>query len=387
MPSVVSTRIKKIFANNLQPCHEQLALVLHKAIKKKKPRTDRQHVLVKKIIFNLSLRPHSRIQAILALQTFATKIKMSGKMKSGKDKNKRKNDTSISNNSLLPEGKISKTGETIQPVKSPPSATSNSTSTPNSSANESFFSDATFMEYSGVEQNYDANAIDSYLKKWNFTEEHAIASTSFNMNEMKNVIEKNFPTYDDNNNYPTTSKPEKRLQAMGPKIEFDSSRSLRRQTPYNKHRSRQGEIFFSFFEHMVSSRILPVSGKNQSNAMSIDAEPTYRMALYFAKYPDELMEEKFTNIIRNVIRLGMVKLDDERQAHPELLIPNVNLTSLWLQYGHFVIGCADEKQECGLRTTLKITDGLLLGYPSKSCMETSEKSKCHQPTWSMLQTP
>ena len=52
------------------------------------------------------------------------------------------------------------------------------------------------------------------------------------------------------------------------------------------------------------------------------------MALYFAKYPDELMEEKFTNIIRNVIRLGMVKLDDERQAHPELLIPNVNLTSL-----------------------------------------------------------
>ena len=77
------------------------------------------------------------------------------------------------------------------------------------------------------------------------------------------------------------------------------------------------------------------------------------------------MEEKFTNIIRNVIRLGMVKLDDERQAHPELLIPNVNLTSLRLQYGHFVIGCADEKTRMWLENYIKNYRWAVAGIPFK----------------------
>ena len=77
------------------------------------------------------------------------------------------------------------------------------------------------------------------------------------------------------------------------------------------------------------------------------------------------MEEKFTETIRSVIRTGMMKMEEEKQKNPMIPTPEITLTSLRLQFGHFVIGCADEQSRLWLSNYIKSFRWANAGIPFK----------------------
>ena len=160
------------------------------------------------------------------------------------DQNKRKNDSSISNNSLLPGGKISRTNEIPNQEENCLSITNTNpfiltSSTPNNSAGEAnnfLFSSATCTENDPGNYQNEAKVIDNYLNEWENVEEEN--TNFFDMSIIQKTLELD-PTDNNNNEQSLIQNAWHRNNEQS--AEKKSTRSLHRLTPYQSDRSTQGK--------------------------------------------------------------------------------------------------------------------------------------------------